>query len=88
MTNNHFDAPSKPLIPSLGWKKIEELIIRQVNLTDFKCSNSTAPKYLCDTLAKNTIMVFQNLSFVEFSNTVIRFHICNNFSFASYVSIV
>ena len=25
VTNSHFDAPSKPLIQSLGWKKIEEL---------------------------------------------------------------
>ena len=33
VTNSHFDAPSKPLIQSLGWKTIKELINRQVNLT-------------------------------------------------------
>ena len=33
VTNSHFDAPSKPLIQSLGWKTIEEIINRQVNLT-------------------------------------------------------
>ena len=51
----HFDAPSKPLIQSLGWKTIEELINRQVNLTVFKCLNSIAPKYLCDIFTKNTV---------------------------------
>ena len=35
VTNSHFDATSKPLIQSLGWKTIEELIDRHVNLTVF-----------------------------------------------------
>ena len=35
VTNSHFDAPSNPLIQSLGWKTIEELINRQVHLTVF-----------------------------------------------------
>ena len=48
MTNSHFDAPSKPLIQSLDWKTIKELINRQVNLTVLKCLNSIAPKYLCE----------------------------------------
>ena len=55
VTNSHFDAPSKPLIQSLGWKTIEELINRQVNLTVIKCVNSIAPKYLCDIFTKNTV---------------------------------
>ena len=33
VTNSHFEAPSKPLTQSLGWKAIEELINRQVNLS-------------------------------------------------------
>ena len=48
VTNSPFDAPSKPLIQSLGWETIEQLINRQVDLTVFKCFNSIAPKYLCD----------------------------------------
>ena len=52
--NSHFDAPSKPLIQSLGWKTMEEMINRQVNLAVFKCLNSIAPKYLCDIFTKNT----------------------------------
>ena len=55
VTNSHFDAPSTPLIQSLGWKTIEELINRQVNLTVFKCLNNIAPKYVCDIITKNTV---------------------------------
>ena len=56
VTNSPFDASSKPLIQSLGWKTIDELIDRQVNLTVFKCLNSTAPKYLCDIFTKTLFM--------------------------------
>ena len=59
--NSHFDAPSKPLIQSLGWKTIEELINKQVNLTVFKYLNSIAPKYLCGTFTKNTVSATRSL---------------------------
>ena len=55
VTNSQFDAPRKPLIQSLGWKTIQELINRQVNLTVFKCLNNIAPKYLYDNFTKNTV---------------------------------
>ena len=61
MTNSHFDAPSKPLNQSLGWKTIEKLINRQVNLTVFKCLNSIAPKYFCDIFTKNTVSTTRSL---------------------------
>ena len=61
MTNSHFDAPSKPLIQNLGWKTIEELIDRQVNLTVFKCLNNIAPKYLRDIFTKNTVNATRSL---------------------------
>ena len=61
VTNSQFDAPSKPLIQSLGWKTIQELINRQVNLTVFKCLNSIAPKYLCDIFTKNTVNATRSL---------------------------
>ena len=61
MTNSHFDAPSKPLIQSLGWKTIEELQNRQVNLIVFKCLNSIAPKYFCDIFTKNTVNATRSL---------------------------
>ena len=56
VTNSHFDAPSKPLIQNLGWKTIQELINRQVNLTVFKCLNSIAPIYLCNPFTKTRLM--------------------------------
>ena len=58
VTNSHFDAPSKPMIQSLGWKTIEEIINRQVNLTVFKCLNSIAPKYHCDIFTKTPLMPY------------------------------
>ena len=61
MTNSYFDATSKPLIQSLDWKTIEELINRQVNLTVFKCLNSIALKYLCDIFTKNTVNATRSL---------------------------
>ena len=61
VTNSHFDAPSKPLIQSLGWKTIEELINRQVNLTVFKCLNSISPKYPCDIFTRNTVNATRSL---------------------------
>ena len=52
VANSHSDAPSKPLILSLGLKTIQELINSQVNLTVFKCLKNIAPKYLCDIFNK------------------------------------
>ena len=60
-TNSQFDAPSKPLIQSLGWKTTQELINGQVNLTVYKCLNSIAPKYLCDIFTKNTVNATRSL---------------------------
>ena len=67
--NNYFDAPSKPLIQSLGLKTIEELINRQVNLTVFKRLNSIAPKHLCDIFTKNTVNATRSL---RYTNTDLR----------------
>ena len=61
VTNSQFDAPSKPLIQSLGWKTIQELINRQVNLTVFKCLKSIAPKYFCNIFTKNTVNATRSL---------------------------
>ena len=61
VTESHFDAPSTPLIQNLGWKTIQELIYRQVNLTVFKCLNSIAPKCLCDIFTKNTVNATRSL---------------------------
>ena len=51
VTNSHFDALSKPLIQSLGWKTMEELINRQVNLT------ALPPKTFAIFLLKTPLML-------------------------------
>ena len=61
VTNSPFNAPSKPLIQSFGWKTIEQLINKQVNLTVFKCLNSIAPKYLCDIFIKSIVNATRSL---------------------------
>ena len=69
VTNSQFDAPSKPLIQSLGWKTIQELINRQVNLAVLKCLKSIAPKYLCDIFTKNTVNATRS---IQNTNTDLR----------------
>ena len=44
LTNSQFDALSRPLIQSLGWQTIGQLIDRQSKLTVFKCLNDLAPR--------------------------------------------
>ena len=61
VANSQFDAPSKPLIQSLGWKTIQVLINRQVSLTVLKFLNSIAPKRLCDIFTKNTVNATRSL---------------------------
>ena len=61
VTNSHSDAPSKSLIQSLGWKTIEQLINRQVNLMVFKCLNGISLKYLNDIFTKNTVDAARNI---------------------------
>ena len=52
VTNSQFDAPSTPLIQSLGWHTIKELIDKQAKLMVFKCINDLAPTYLCNLFTK------------------------------------
>ena len=72
VTNSQIDVPSKPLIQSLDWKTIQELINRQVNLTVFKCLNSIAPKYLCNVFAENTVNATSSL---RKTKTDLRLHL-------------
>ena len=61
LTNSQFDAPSKPLIQSLGWQTIGQLIDRQSKLTVFKCLNDLAPRYLSEFFTKNVDCISRNL---------------------------
>ena len=61
LTNSQFDALSKPLIQSLGWQTIGQLIDRQSKLTVFKCLNDLAPRYLSEFFTKNVDCISHNL---------------------------
>ena len=61
LTNREFDAPSKPLIESLGWQTIGQLIDRQSKLTVFKCLNDLAPRNLSELFTKNVECASRNL---------------------------
>ena len=72
MTNSQFDAPSKPLIQSLGWQTIEQLIDRQSKMTVFKCLNDLAPRYLSELFIKNADCAARNL---RNTTTDLRLHL-------------
>ena len=48
-------------IHNLGWKTIEQLINRQVNITVFKCLHGIAPEYLSDIFTKNAVNAIHSL---------------------------
>ena len=56
-TNSYVDAPRRPLIQSLGWKTIEQLINRQVNLTACKYLKGIASKCLSNIFTKNALFI-------------------------------
>ena len=50
-----YDAPSKPLIQTLDWKTIDELIQNETQIMVFKSVNGLAPQFLSDLfVAKST----------------------------------
>ena len=48
ITISSFDAQVRPLINSLGWKTIDELVSSESKIMVFKSLNEMAPQYLCD----------------------------------------
>ena len=54
VTNSSFDAPSIPLIESLGWKTIQELIQNESRTMVFKSLNGLAPQSLCNLFTKSS----------------------------------
>ena len=45
VTNSSFDAPSRPLIRSFGWKTVRELVDQDSRLMVYKSMNGLAPRY-------------------------------------------
>ena len=54
VTNNSFDAPSKPLIESLGWKTVRELVNQDSRLMVYKCIQGLVPQYMSYLFTKNS----------------------------------
>ena len=54
LTNSAFDAPSSPLIRSLGWMTIADLISFESKQLVFKSLNNQAPQYICKLFQRNS----------------------------------
>ena len=50
ITGSNYDAPSKPLIESLGWKTINDMIQFESRVMVFNSLNRLTPQYLSDLL--------------------------------------
>ena len=54
VTNSSYDAPSRPLIESLGWKTICELIDQDSRSMVYKSINGLAPQYMGNLFIRNS----------------------------------
>ena len=53
--------PSVPLIRSLGWETIDDLINQEMKTIAFKSINNLAPQYLIDLFTRNSLSSSHNL---------------------------
>ena len=61
VTNSSFGAPSRPLIESLGWKTVRELVDQDSRLMVYKSLNGLAPQYMSDLFTRNSACSSRNL---------------------------
>ena len=54
LTNSAFDAPSSPLIGSLSWMTIADLISFKSKQLVFKSLNNQAPQFICKLFQRNS----------------------------------
>jgi len=52
VTNSPYDAPAAPLLQSLGWLSIKDLIRKGTAMLTYKLLNSLAPQYLTELFTK------------------------------------
>ena len=52
VTNCPYDAPAAPLLQSLGWLSIKDLIRKATAMLTYKSLNSLAPQYLTELFTK------------------------------------
>ena len=61
VTNSCFDAPSRPLIGSLGWKTVRELVDQDSRVMVYKSINGLAPQYMSHLFTRNSACSSRNL---------------------------
>ena len=61
VTNSSFGAPSRPLIESLGWKTVRELVDQDSRLMVYKSINGLAPQCMSDLFTRNSACSSRNL---------------------------
>ena len=61
ITGSRFDAPGLPLVKSLGWKTIDELISSESNIMVFKSLHGLAPQYMSNLFTKTSQLTSRNL---------------------------
>ena len=54
IADSNYDAPCKPLIESLGWKTINDMIQFESRVMVFKSINRLTPQYLLDLFVANS----------------------------------
>ena len=54
MTNNRYDAPSKPLLHKREWKSNQELIADEMKMMVFTSLNDFGPKYMYKMFTRNS----------------------------------
>ena len=54
ITCSRFDASAVPIIKSLGWQTIEEMIGSESKIMEFKALNGLAPQYLSELFSRNS----------------------------------
>ena len=61
ITDSNYDAPSKPLIETLGWMTIEKVIQRETLVMVFKSVNGLSPQYLSELFVTSSTNACYNL---------------------------
>ena len=61
LTERSFIVPSGPLIKSLDWKTIRELVDEESKLIVYKSINGLVPQYLCNLFIRNSFDNSYNL---------------------------
>ena len=54
VTNSSYDAPSVPLVRSLGWETVDDLISQEIETIAYKSVNHLAPQNVIDLFTRNS----------------------------------